>query len=248
VTSAVFRGEEGQGSVVLDVQAHGSGLALDGSQTVTVSYQALDMDGKIVTGAYKQFQLDLTSQMEATRIHGLRFVDRVALAPGRYELRLVVDQPLASKLGSVITHVDVPAPSSSLALSGVLLASLSTAEHTTLHGDETIRERLLADPTAVRRFPKGDELSVYTELYGDDKDVPDDLALAVSILEPDGKVLLTEGGRALDEVGAHGMAFRARLSLEDVEPGSYVLQVQGETSRDGVKPVLRQLPFTVVAD
>ena len=161
LVSAAFKGTEQDGSVVLDAQLRGVGLGLDAGQQVTVSYQVIDTDGKIVTGAYKTFTLNLRDQSRKQVVsEGMRFVDRLSLKPGRYEVRFVADQPESDTLGSVVTHVEVPKFDAPLSISGVLIGSLSTWEHHTLHRDDDLRKRLSVDPTAVRRFPQGDELSV----------------------------------------------------------------------------------------
>ena len=248
LVSAAFKGTASDGSVVLDAQLRGPGLGLDGGERVTVSYQVIDTDGTIVTGAYKTFTLNLREQSRKQVIaEGLRFVDRVNLKPGRYEVRFVADQPASDTLGSVVTHVEVPTFDDPLSISGVLVGSLSTWEHHTLFRDDDLKKRLSVDPTAIRRFPQGDELSVYAELY-QRAAAKDDLEVTVSVLGADGKARVKEDAMPLEgNTPQHG-AFRAHLSLADLSPGVYVLSVEGTSAKEGVEPVRRQLPFTVVED
>ena len=246
LSTAVFGASAAEGSVVLDAQLRGAGLRLDSSARVTISYQVIDLDGKIVTGHYKGFTLDFrdSSRQQIMR-EGLRFVDRLTLKPGRYEVRFVADQPDSDILGSVITHVEVPAPAGSLSMSGILLASLSTSDHKVLYSDEKTRTRLSADPTAVRRFPQGDELVVYAELYGDNVRGADGARVTVSVIAGDGKALVTEDGS--DVEADAGKGFRTMLSLADVPPGTYVLRVEGHAT-DTREPITREVPFSVFAD
>jgi len=247
LASAVFKASPTEGAVVLDAQVRGS-LDLDAGARVTISYQVIDTDGKIVTGAYKGFGLDLKDQTRKQVLaSGFRFVDRLTLKPGRYELRFVADQPGSDTLGSVVTHVEVPEFNDTLSMSGVLIGSLSTWEHRTLHSDEESKKQVSVDPTAVRRFPRGDELSVYVELY-QRPDRAGDLDVTASVVSREGKVVLKEEAMALDGASSGRAAFRAQLGLGDLSPGVYVLRVEGASSRDGVDPVRRQLPFTVVED
>ena len=82
----------------------GEGLLLDGQRQVAISYQVFGLDGKVVTGEYKLFTLSLRPDSVArVQEGGLHFVDRVTLAPGRYERRLAADQPGGS-VGSVSCH------------------------------------------------------------------------------------------------------------------------------------------------
>jgi hypothetical protein len=252
LVTAVYKGAGTDGSVVLDAQLRGAGLQLNSGERVTVSYQAIDTDGKIVTGAYKAFTLDLKDgSRKDVAEEGLRFVDRLTLSPGRYEIRFVADQPSADNLGSIVTHVEVPEFNAPLTMSGVLIASLSTSGHRTLVGDDTLKKALSADPTAVRRFPQSDELAVYVELYpsAGGRLAADALGVTVKVLARDGAVSLSEEATALTAGnGAAGVPFRAQLPLSDLSPGTYVLRVEGRASPEDEKPLLRHIPFTVVAD
>jgi VWFA-related protein len=244
LASATFRGAGEEGVVILDAQVRADKLTLAGGERITLSYQVLDNDNRIVTGAYKVFLLDFRerSRQQIAR-EGLRFVDRIGLKPGRYEVRLVVDQPDLDTLGSVTTHVNVPEPEGSLSMSGVLIGSISTADHRALFADEKIRERVSVDPTAVRRFPEGDELAVYAELYGDDV-AGDDAEVTVRLISAGGTAVVKEDGTAVDADAGKG--FRALVSLADAAPGNYVLRVEG---RAGMRdPVVREIPIVVVAD
>ena len=249
LTTAVFKASPTEGTVVLDAQLRGAGLKLDAGARVTISYQVFDLDGRIVTGAYKGFGLDLRAQSRTQVLDsGLRFVDRLTLKPGRYEVRLVADQPDNDTLGSVVTHVEVPEFNDTLSMSGVLIGSISTSEQLTLHSDEESKKQVSVDPTAIRRFPQGDELAVYVELY-QREDRAGDLDVTTSLVSRDGKVVLKEDAMVLDAASNAGRsAFRAQLGLGDLSPGAYVLRVEGTSSRDGVEPVRRQIPFTVVED
>jgi hypothetical protein len=249
LATAVFRASPTEGTVVLDAQLRGAGMKLDSGARITVSYQVLDLDGKILTGAYKGFNLDLREQSRTQVLDsGMRFVDRLTLKPGRYELRLVADQPDNDSLGSVVTHVEVPEFKDTLSMSGVLIGSLSTSAQLALHSDEESKKQVSVDPTAVRRFPQGDELAVYVELY-QRQDRAGDLDVTASLVSGDGKVVLKEDAMVLDAASsAERSAFRAQLALGDLAPGAYTLRVVGTSSRDGVEPVRKQIPVTVVED
>ena len=250
LASAIFRGAGDEGVVILDAQLRGGKLSLGSGERITLSYQVIDMDNRIVTGAYKVFTLDLrdSSRQEVAR-EGLRFVDRIELKPGRYEIRFVADQPAAEVLGSLTTHVQVPEPKGSLSMSGVLVASLSTSGHRTLHSDEKVRERVSADPTALRRFPQGDELVVYAELYGDGLRAGDSGDVTVSVIGADGKAVVKEEGSDVDvDANANaGEGFRTLVSLADVPPGNYILRLEGHATGTR-EPVTREIPITVITD
>lgn len=241
--------------MVIAAHVRGQTLDLNAGQRLAVSYQVFDVNGKVVTGAYKVFGFNLGDASKAQAAGtGLQFVERVALKPGRYELRLVAEQ-LGGAIGSVLTTIEASQFDESLAISGVALAS-RRANEISLVVDRAIRNALDADPTALRRFRGADGLSVYAEVYSelDEARVPSQLyfgavaALTGRITTPAGDVVASgkpqrvaadPAGKSLRE------SFRTDFDLSRVKPGSYVLTLEARASRDGKKIVTRQIPFTL---
>jgi VWFA-related protein len=250
--TAPFKGSGREQVVVFGGQITGD-LRLEGGVPLVLSYQVFATDGALKTGEFKEFTLDLRPETRA-RVEGtgIRFVDRVTLEPGRYELRMVVDQP-GSAVGSVIANVDVPDFDDRLALSGIVLGASSTAEHDTLRPDAAFDRLLGAAPTAIREFTSGDRLTAFVEVYSNDRRTSaDEVAVTAVLTSPDGVEIARESGwpveGLLEDASRDGRwPFAIDLDLVGLPPGAYVLTI--EASATGVdKPVQRRIPLRVIAE
>jgi VWFA-related protein len=247
--SAPFKGSGRDASVVVGGQITGD-LRLDAADRVALSYQVFTLEGQVRTGEYKVFTLMLEPETRGRVADaGLRFVDRLSLPPGRYELRLVADQPGGS-VGSVVTHLEVPAFDDVLALSGVLLSSSSAADDLTLREDQDLRATLGSDPTAVRRFTQGDVLTAFTEVYARDTRTSDaDISVTATLKAASGTDVKRESASlARRESSGSDAASRwgatIELSLTDVPPGRYVLSVDASSGREE-RTAQRRIPLVV---
>jgi len=256
VSTVSFKGDGKDSSVVIAAHVRGQTLEFDAGRRVAVSYQVFDPEGKVVTGFYKVFGFNLGSESRARATGaGLQFVERITLKPGRYELRLVAEQP-GGPLGSVNTTIDAPKFDGELELSGVALASRRAPE-VLLVGDRTLRGALPADPTALRSFRAADGLSAYAEVYSEpENDIPaarievlQFAALRAGIATMDGTIVAQARIQRLS-VATSGKivreGFRADFDLARLAPGRYVLALEASpSSRNRQKAVSRQIPFAV---
>ena len=206
-------------------------------------------DNRVRAGEFKVATLDLTSA-SATRARdtGVHFVQRVHLPPGAYEIRLAANQPEGGA-GSVVAPLDVPAFDEPLAISGVTLGTSSSATQLMLMDDVPLREALGGPPTSIRRFRSADTLAAYVELYSDDRAVTAaDLSVRAAIVKDTGLDLKAENATAVG--GPSGeprrMRFLARLALDGLEAGKYVLDVEGRGTRRQGQPVRRLIPFEII--
>jgi len=245
VVTSAFKTTRRESTVVVGAHVDGQMLQLVSGASLTVSYRIFDVEGRAAAGAYKVFDLNL---QPASRGHvvedGLRFVERVSLRPGRYELRLVAEQPNVA-LGSVIASFEVPKFDEPLAMSGVVLASHGQRALSLTH-DATLRDALEAEPTVARRFTRADTVSAFAEIYAERSDE------AVSVVG----TLTTSAGAEIARVaadsvaplpgshtGAHG--YRVNFDLRDVPPGEYVLTVEASSGRQVGHSVRREIPIAV---
>lgn len=252
VTATPFKGGGAKdSSIVIAAHVRGQTLDFNAGRRLAVSYQIFDVDGKVATGAYKVFSFNLgdASRAQANGT-GLQFVERVTLKPGRYELRLVAEQP-GGPIGSVLTTIEASEFDESLAISGVALAS-RLANEIPLVADRAIRDALPADPTALRRFRAADGLSAYAEVYTelDETISPSQGAAALTgrISTPAGDVVVSSKPRRLSgsPVGKTlRESYRTDFDLSRVTPGSYVLTLDASSTRNRKKVVSRQIPFTL---
>jgi VWFA-related protein len=244
VFTSVFNGPTRDRSVVIGGQVSGA-LRLDPAERIAITYQVFDLEGRVQTGQYKVFTIDLKPD---TRIRveesGLHFVDRVFLPPGRFELRLVAEQPGGS-VGSVVTTLDIPELKEVLHLSGVLLAASSTALNVVTQSDEPLRQTLGSDPTAIRRFPRGDIVTAFGEVYGSAADVQ----VAGILMTATGEEVQREPGFVSRRLGIAGAPdawrYNVEFNLSDVAPGQYVLIIEVGADAQSGRSTQRRLPFIV---
>jgi VWFA-related protein len=244
-----FRGTGRDGSVLIGAHVHARDLDLSAGRTLAVSYQVFDLEGRVATGAYKVFEMNLEpARRDVAADTGFRFLERVTLRPGRYELRLVAEQPDRA-LGSVHAHIEVPDYRGPLLMSGVALASQDASQEVALVGDETLERALRAEPTARRRFHARERLVAFVEVYTAAQRFGEDEGVEVTgTLAPPGgdtvrRVTARSAGIPGRGPGAYG--FRADIPLAGLTPGTYVLTLEARSARQRNKPVTRQVPFTV---
>jgi VWFA-related protein len=244
VFASAFNGPAGDRSAVIGGQVSGA-LRLDPAERIAIAYQVLDLEGRVQTGQYKVFTLDLTpdtrSRVEESGVH---FVDRITLPPGRYELRLVAEQP-GGAVGSVVTTLDIPELKDSLQMSGVLLAASSTALNVVAQSDEPLRAVLGSTATAIRRFPRGDFVTALGEVYGPEADVQ----VAGILTTAAGQEVQREPAIVSRQPGIAGdpeaWRYHVEFNLSEVAPGPYVLTLEVSVEGQPGRPAQRQIPFIV---
>jgi len=255
VSTVSFRHNRKDTDVVITAHIRGQTLEFDAGRRLAISYQVFDSEGKVVTGFYKVFGFNLGSEslVRATGT-GLQFVERITLKPGRYELRLVAEQP-GGPLGSVNATIDAPNFEGELELSGVAMASRRAPE-VVLIGDRTLRNALPADPTALRAFRAADGVSAYAEVYTQpERDVPEAnlggirfAAFRAGIAKIDGTVVAQGQIQRLSVAPSDTKVregFRADFDVSRLAPGRYLLAIETSPQGNRQKTVSRQLPISI---
>jgi hypothetical protein len=88
---------------------------------------------------------------------------------------------------------------------------------------------------------------VYTEVYDNEVSKPHTVDLSATVRTDDGtQVFTTKDERNSSEIKADrgGYTYLARVPLQDLVPGRYVLTVEAK-SRLGGEPVTKEIQFTV---
>lgn len=255
VATSSFKGMGDDVAVVITAHIRPQMLSFEHGRQVAVSYQVFDLEGKVATGAYKVFGMKLEPETRArVEKDGFQFVERVTLKPGRYELRLVADQP-GGALGSVVAHIDAREFDDDLSLSSVALAPRPSGE-VVLTGDASIRDVLKVDPSARRAFRAADGLAVYAEVYTKlDRATKqsrneDDATLTATITAGTQRAIVSAPGQRAVAERVGGMlreGFRLEPGIAALAPGQYVLTLEARSKRDPNRaPVTRQIPFEIV--
>jgi hypothetical protein len=253
--AAPFKGAAPNASVLVSVEIPGTDFAFAERggrflDDLEMSMQAIDQAGKVQGGDHNSVKLDLRPQTHAFLLqHGVRFISRLAVPPGRYQLRIAAHEANADRVGSVLYDLVVPdfgdAP---LMMSGLVLTSAGAARTPTPREDEEIKKVLPGQPTTQRMFATGDTLALFTEVYDNKPTTPHTVDITASVLADDGHVVYkTEDERKSSELGGvrGGYGYMAEVPLKDVAPGLYVLRVEAR-SRLGGDPATREIQFRVI--
>src|SRR5205823_5903388 len=116
-------------------------------------------DGRPVNGPRQT--LDVTPRTDAGEA-SYDVLQRLPARPGRYEVRIGVNNPARHQSGSVYTYVDVP-DYANLAYAMSDIALFAPAGRTAMA--ETLEDVVLAPPTARREFDRGEHATAFLRLY-----------------------------------------------------------------------------------
>jgi VWFA-related protein len=166
----------------------------------------------------------------------------ITLKPGRYELRLAVDNAAQAKTGSVFVNVDVPDfDHLPLSLSGVVLDSASAPY-------SAPKDALVAVtpivPTTDREFETSGQVKTFLRVYQGGKSPVAPVTLTTSILdEHDAKVFSSESTLEADRFAASRSAdVTFPLPLDKLKPGVHLLLFEATSGKATAR---REVVFTV---
>ena len=203
---------------------------------------ATDSKGKHFPGERQRVDLKLKPDTLArARSRGFRLVNQMSLPPGRYQMRVAATSS-GGQSGSVLYDLEVPDFSKEkFVMSGVALTSRAAAEAPTAKAKDPLADFLPGPPTTMREFTRDDAIALFAEFY---ENMPGSPAHMLDFKAE----LRAEGGRVVQAVtdqrsstdlqgGSGGYGFSARMALDEVEPGLYVIHVEGQ-ARIGDLPVV----------
>jgi VWFA-related protein len=255
VFAAPFKGTAPNASIAVTIEIEGRGLSFaeqNGlfADDVEISVIAIDRDAKIKDGGRDVVQLKLKPQTRETVSRaGIRISRRLELPPGNFQLRVGVRDGGTGATGSVLYDLVVPDfPKDPLSMSGILIASGVGNQMPTANPDPEFKTVLPAPPTAIRDFPRGDTLALFTEVYDNQTKVAHRVAIKTSVIADDGKVVYTAGDeRKSDELqGAKGgYGYSTAIETKGLAPGRYVLRVEAETLLTDGGKAKREVEFRV---
>jgi VWFA-related protein len=274
VHAAALKGDRRMAQVVVTTQVPGVLLAPSGvdrlSTTLEVGVLAVQTETGAQTGAGSVVEVALEGPAFAQLKAGdYRVVTRVALAPGRYQLRVGLRDRRTERVG--VAAIDLLTPDFAdrkATLSGLVLASMVANVAPTAIDEDTAR-LVPALPTAVRRFTTNDELNVAVEVYGADRG-RERLMLHTQVEDEHGRRLIeastpvsttpaTKGDGASGAAAARDGATRDGtrhswpVRLRDLAPGRYVVAAElwREASRESAgknaQPLVRRETRIVVS-
>ena len=232
VQAAPFRNRDNEASVALAIEVDGARLPLSPPGTLEVSFYSVNDQGRAGAGVRKEINLALKPDTVArVKSHGIRLNPRMALAPGRYQLRFGARESSGGQNGSVFYDLIVPDfRKEDLAMSGLLLTSVAAQQTPTADPDPLTAKQLPGAVTSRRDFPVGDTLAVYAEVYDNNPSrQPRQIDVAVRLISATGRDVFTAADSMSTTAPAPSNIF-AQFKLEDLEPGTYLLRVEAKAS------------------
>jgi hypothetical protein len=181
------------------------------------------------------------------RDRGLRVMQTLTLAPGRYQLRIAARETARGMAGSVIAEAIVPAADAGLGISPLVLSSRQAGRVPSGTRDAALETALGGrPPTTSRTFDTADVLSAYAELI-------DGGAASVRPVEVS-TVIRSAGGRELVRspqpnanqgvAAGRSFAYVVDLPLKTLAPGRYTLRVEARAAGENAI-VARETDFEV---
>jgi hypothetical protein len=263
VQAAPFKNKPKEASIALAIEIDPGRLRFEPGASGTnvfhddleLSFFALDDKGKSHEGTHYNLNLALRPDTyERVKAMGLRVNPRIALAPGRYQVRIGVRESGAGELGSVFYDLDVPDfAKGDVAMSGLLMTAASSRLILTPEPDTAVPAALLPGPATSRReFPQGDTLNVFAEVYDNSRGQRRDIEVTTTLLAETG----TDVFRSTQSLGADrqgtsrnsSFQYSTSIPLKDIAPGRYLLRVEasargaasdsGRTSRETLVTVV----------
>lgn len=250
VFAAPFKADRTGASVLVGVELDAAGLSLDKGNKIDVAVAAFRADGKVFGQTSDTLTLNLRPETGiAVEQHGLRFLRRLDLPIGRYQLHAAARDRQRNVRGSVQYDLEVTdLAKESISLSGVVLTSRNSAAVVTARADERLASYLATPPTGIRAFEQDDELVLFVEIYENLDGPIYAVDINTSVSDGFGKtVIVNEDSREPSErrrSGAHYQFVKA-VPIAALEPGEYELRLSAR-ARASNSETARRVRFRVV--
>jgi len=250
VFAAPFKGDVKRASVVVAAEIAGRSLKFQQRDAVffddlEFSLLAVGQSGKIEETDRGNVTLSVKPDVQQRIIrHGVRFLSRIALPPGRYQLRVAARE--AGGGAASVVHYDLEVPdfnSEPLAVSGLVLTTKAAGETATTKADAALQARLPTPPTVVRTFAPGEVLTAYAEIYDNVTQSPHRLDVVTTIkpANSDGNVF----SQSSEAAAAQSIPYLVEVPLKGLAPGAYVLRVEVRSRLGNGPGVFRDVPLTI---
>ncbi|MEO8076981.1 MAG: VWA domain-containing protein [Acidobacteriota bacterium] len=249
VQAIPFSGSDKKAVVQLIVEVLGGGLQFDerggrSEERIEVALLTVDDRGRSANGRSTTIDLRLPpDELARVRTTGVRWLSKLELAPGRYQVR-VAARAARTGVSGLVTHViEVPAfGREKLSLSGVTLTSLPSVLMPT-RGRAWLETSLGLPPSAARTFVAGDQLTAAVEVYAPESGRAE--ADVVAELESSGAKTTRPVAKSRNGDRARSREIAFQLDTSSLPRGHYVLRITATLPGTNER-LERRVPFDVV--
>jgi len=255
VFAAPLKGPAAKAAVGIVTQFTGKQFGFaekDGKFTdrLEMSYVAINKQGKMTDGKRDYVDLSLKPETHQRVLQsGFRVLTRMELPPGTYQLRVAAK---ASGGGTGSVHYDLVVPDflkDPLSVSGIMVASRTSAGVPTAGAIPDLGDALPAPPTTARTFSASDELAVLAEVYDNEGAQPHSVDITTT-LKAEGRVQVFANSetRSSKELGGArgGYGYTTKIPLKDLAPGLYVLTIEARSTLGRTDAASRQVQIRIV--
>ena len=255
VFAAPLKGPAAKAAVGIVTQFTGKQFGFaekDGKFTdrLEMSYVAINKQGKMTDGKRDYVDLSLKPETHQRVLRsGFRVLTRMELPPGTYQLRVAAK---ASGGGTGSVHYDLVVPDflkDPLSVSGIMVASRTSAGVPTAGAIPDLGDALPAPPTTARTFSASDELAVLAEVYDNEGAQPHSVDITTT-LKAEGRVQVFANSetRSSKELGGArgGYGYTTKIPLKDLAPGLYVLTIEARSTLGRTDTASRQVQIRIV--
>jgi len=251
VQAIPFRGDAKNGTVQLVIEVLGAALQFNErggrfEERIDLALLTVDANAKADNGRSTTIELRLTpEELQRVKTTGVRWLSRLELAPGHYQVRVAGRAARTGTMGLVTADVDVPKLEPDRpALSGVTITSLTSMLMIT-KGEAPASALLTTPPSAARTFVAGDQLAAIVHIYVPAAQL--DMDLTAHVEWPDGSRNPPMRKKiAGGQQQARSEEVVVPVNTSALAPGRYVLRIALSPSGRQTERIERQVPFDIL--
>ena len=203
---------------------------VSGADTLTIVRTLYDDKGK--PGPPTQEKLELALPPATTDQLRYEVFQRMALMPGRYELRLNATSAALDTSGTVYADLEVPDLSRrNVALSNIVLGKPRAADQ-----KDVLSDLIPLVPTTLRDFAPGESIVAFTNVYQGGSAAPGAVKTSAQLINVSDQKVWDNAGElaAAAFAGSRTAPLQITVPLDSLARGSYLLSISAERA-DGAK-------------
>ncbi len=247
---SAMEGNKGTVQVIIEVLGRALQFSDRGGrfqERIDLALLTVDARGKAGNGRSTSIELRLTAEeLERVKATGVRWVSRIDVAPGEYQVRVAGSARGTGTTGMVTIDVDIPKlEPDRAAMSGITLTSLTSVLMIT-RGDGSQDAAIATPPSASRTFVVGDRLTAVVDVYPPTT-VLKELDLVAQIEFPNGSTSLLSQKKIAagpKQPRSQSVSFTVDTSALPVSP--CVLRLVLNPSGSGQERVERAVAFEII--